>query len=173
MGDTTRWLDRDEQAAWRAYLESGRLLFRTLDAELQRDVGIPHAYYEILVRLSEAPQRTLRMSELADASLSSRSRLSHAVDRLEEQGWVERARCGDDRRGTYAILTDAGFAALDSAAPTHVGGVREHVFDQLDPDQVSQLHDISRAILAHLTGDDSDRSPRLPDDPPLDDTAPC
>ena len=161
MGDT-RWLDREEQAAWRAFLESTRLLFGTLDAELQRDVGIPHAYYEILVRLSEAPGRTLRMSELADASLSSRSRLSHAVDRLEEKGWVRRDRCGDDRRGTFAILTDEGFTALDDAAPTHVTGVREHLFDQLDPEQVRQLHEISRAVLVHLTGDDVDRSPRLP-----------
>ena len=82
----TRWLDDDEQQTWRAFLGANRLVFEQLDRELQRDSGIPHAYYEILVRLSEAPDRALRMSALADRSQSSRSRLSHAVARLEENG---------------------------------------------------------------------------------------
>ncbi len=86
----TRWLSAEEQAAWRAYLEATTLLLDALDHQLQTDSGIPHAYYEILVRLSEEPERVLRMSELADATRSSRSRLSHAVARLEERGWVER-----------------------------------------------------------------------------------
>ena len=88
MTADTRWLDDDEQRAWRAFLTAQRLLFDRLERQLQRDAGLPHAYYEILVRLSEAPDRTLRMSQLADSSLSSRSRLSHAVARLEAAGWV-------------------------------------------------------------------------------------
>src|SRR6478735_11122293 len=102
----TRWLDNDEQATWRAFLTAQRLLFDRLERQLQRDAGLPHAYYEILVRLSEAPDRRLRMSALADRSQSSRSRLSHAVARLEENGWVRRESCADDKRGQVAFLTD-------------------------------------------------------------------
>src|SRR4029450_10178499 len=98
------------------YLAVTRLLNARLDRELQRDAGIPHTYYEILVRLSEAPGRTLRMSELADASESSRSRLSHAVARLEEAGWVRRESCATDRRGAVARLTDERVAAPDARA---------------------------------------------------------
>src|SRR2546423_11139546 len=105
----TRWLDDDEQHAWRAFLSTAQLLMDQLDRELQRDAGMPHAYYEILVVLSEAPQRTLRMSELAARTLSSRSRLSHAVAKLEQHGWVTRRDCPTDRRGQLAELTDAGF----------------------------------------------------------------
>ncbi len=150
--DDVRWLTEEEQVAWRTYLESGRLLFERLEQELQRDQQIPHAYYELLVRLSEAEDRTLRMSDLADSNRVSRSRLSHAVTRLEERGWIERFACDTDRRGTNARLTDVGYAALVAAAPTHVTGVREHLFDQLTPEQVTQLRDISQAVLDHLTG---------------------
>src|SRR5258705_13211354 len=87
----TRWLDDDERATWRAFLAATHLLMDRLDRELQSGVGIPHAYYEILVRLSEAPGRAMRMSDLAERCHSSRSRLSHAVRRLEEDGWVRRA----------------------------------------------------------------------------------
>src|SRR5262245_58383087 len=99
----TRWLSADEQRVWRAYLTATQLLSAQLDRELQHDSGIPHTYYEILVRLSEAPGRVLRMSELAQASESSRSRLSHAVARLEEAGWVRRQTCPTDRRGSFAV----------------------------------------------------------------------
>ena len=146
MSDETRWLDADEQRAWRAWLTATRGLGDILDRELQRDSGIPHTYYEILVRLSEAPDRALRMSSLAESSNSSRSRLSHAVARLEEAGWVERRDCPTDRRGQVAVLTDKGFAALEAAAPGHVRGVREHLFDRLTPEQVRQLREICEAI---------------------------
>ena len=149
----TRWLDDDEQAVWRAFLDAHRLLFDELDRELQADAGMPHAYYEILVRLSEAPGHTMRMSELADRCLSSRSRLSHAVARLEAAGWVERRDADDDRRGTVAALTAGGLAALEAAAPGHVEAVRTHLFDQLTPTQVAQLGRISRAVVDHLRGD--------------------
>jgi DNA-binding MarR family transcriptional regulator len=146
----TRWLDADEQRTWRAFLEATRGLMDILDRELQRDAGMPHAYYEILVRLSEAPRRALRMSELAEACNSSRSRLSHAVARLEESGWVRRQDCATDRRGQIAVLTDAGLAVLEAAAPGHVDGVRRHLFDALTPEQVDQLRRISEAVVGSL-----------------------
>jgi DNA-binding MarR family transcriptional regulator len=149
----TRWLDQEEQLTWRAFLSATHLLFDQLDREMQRDAKIPHAYYEILVRLSESPDRTMRMSSLADSTLSSRSRLSHAVSRLEEMGWVERRNCPTDRRGQLAVLTDVGFAALEGAAPGHVEGVRSHVFDPLSPEQVAALRQISETLLAPLVAD--------------------
>ncbi|MCU1673929.1 MAG: regulatory protein marr [Frankiales bacterium] len=149
----TRWLSADEQAVWRAFLGANKLVFEQLDRELQRDAKIPHAYYEILVRLSEAPERALRMSALADRSQSSRSRLSHAVARLEDQGWVKRESCAEDKRGQIARLTDEGFAALEAAAPLHVESVRRHVFDPLTAEQQRQLKAISTALLAALHDD--------------------
>lgn len=148
----TRWLDSDEQRTWRAYLTASRVLMDTLDRELQRDAAMPHAYYEILVQLSEAPGRQLRMSELAQAAGSSRSRLSHAVARLEAAGWVRREECPTDRRGQIALLTDEGFATLAAAAAGHVEGVRRHLFDALSPAQVDQLRRISETLAEHLTG---------------------
>jgi DNA-binding MarR family transcriptional regulator len=146
----TRWLDEDEQRTWRTFLAASQLLFDQLDRELQRDANMPHAYYEILVVLSESPGRELRMSELADYTRSSRSRLSHAVSRLEERGWVRRKDCATDKRGQLCVLTDAGFAALARAAHGHVEGVRSHLFDQLTPSQVEQLREISESVLADL-----------------------
>lgn len=147
----TRWLSDDEQCTWRAFLTAMRLLTEELDRELQRDAGIPHTYYEILVALSEAPRRTLRMNQLADVCQSSRSRLSHAISRLEEAGWVRREACPTDKRGALAVMTDEGFAAIEAAAPGHVEAVRRHVFDVLTPDQVRQLHEISAAIATGLS----------------------
>ncbi len=126
------------------------MLFDALDRQLQRDAGIPHAYYEILVRLSETECRSMRMSELADATRSSRSRLSHAVARLEERGWLKRVECATDKRGQVAVLTDAGFAALVDAAPGHVEAVRKHMIDQLSAEQISQLEQIGLTIVTGL-----------------------
>ena len=146
----TRWLTASEQRAWRAYLEATTLLFDALDRQLQRDSTMPHAYYEILARLSEAPGRSMRMSELADATRSSRSRLSHAVARLEERGWLQRVECPTDKRGQIAVLTDVGFAALEEAAPGHVAAVRRHLIDRLTPQQVTQLERIGSVVIAGL-----------------------
>lgn len=146
----TRWLDADEQKAWRAWLYGNLLLQDRLDRELTHATGISHAYYEILVQLSEAPDRMLRMSQLAERSLSSRSRLSHAVSRLEERGWVRRQVCPDDGRGQLAVLTDEGFEALEAAAPVHVESVRTHLFDQLSPEQVAAMRDLGETLLRHL-----------------------
>lgn len=151
----TQWLGAEEQRAWRAYLESTLLLFDMLDRQMQQDSGMPHGYYEILVRLSECDERQMRMSELAVRTRSSRSRLSHAVARLEDRGWVERLDCPTDRRGQVAHLTDKGFGVLAAAAPAHVDAVRKHVIDQLTPAQIAALTEIGTAIIAGL-------------DPPLD-----
>src|SRR6202044_3045075 len=121
-------------------------LFSAVEGQLQRESGIPHGYYEILVRLSEAAGRSLRMSQLAEASVSSKSRLSHAVARLEERGWVERTACPTDRRGQEARLTGTGFAALEAAAPSHVDQVRTMIFERLTPEGVEQLRAIMTAI---------------------------
>lgn len=147
--DDTPWLDAGEQSVWRGWLESTLRLQSALERDLRRS-GLTQAYYEILVRLSEAPRRTLRMSDLAERSLSSRSRLSHAVARLEQQGLVRRDDCPDDRRGQLCVLTDAGFAALQQAAPGHVRAVRRLLLDALTPAQVDALGVTSAAINAHL-----------------------
>ncbi|HLU55554.1 MAG TPA: MarR family transcriptional regulator [Pseudonocardia sp.] len=149
-GDETRWLDPEEREAWLSYVAATTLLDGALDRQLQRDAGMPLAYYQILAMLSEVPNRTLRMSELAAITQSSQSRLSHAVARLERRGWVRRKPCSEDRRSTFAQLTEEGYAALAAAAPGHVGTVRRHLFDRLTPEQVGQLRDISRAVLSGL-----------------------
>lgn len=154
MADSrARWLSAEEERAWRAFLAAAATLFSAVEGQLQRESGIPHGYYEILVNLSEAPGRSLRMSQLAEASTSSKSRLSHAVSRLEERGWVERLDCPTDRRGQVARLTDAGFAALDAAAPGHVEQVRRSLFDRITAAQVAQLAAISAAVAANGQGD--------------------
>lgn len=146
MPDVTRWLDAQEQQTWRALLAAGARVQDSLERQLH-GAGMPHAYYMILVTLSESPGRTRRMSELATALHSSQSRLSHAVARLEEAGWVRRERCPTDRRGNLAVLTDAGFAQLHQTAPGHVEEVRRVLFDRLSPQQVTQLHQICAALL--------------------------
>ncbi|MEU4533851.1 MarR family transcriptional regulator [Streptosporangium sp. NPDC023825] len=143
----TRWLDDDEQRTWRAFLAVSQLVQEELDRQLQRDSGMPHAYYAMLVKLSEAPGRTMRMSELAAEVNSSQSRLSHAVKRLEERGWVRREPCAADRRVSWAVLTDQGLAVLTAAAPGHVEAVRQTLFDRLTPDQLRQLAEICAAVL--------------------------
>ena len=113
----TQWLTDDEQRSWRAWLSASLLLQDRLNSDLQAQHGLSMADYEILVRLSESPDRRLRMSNLADTTLSSRSRLSHQIDRMEKAGLVERQLCEDDRRGAFAVLTETGWATLVAAAP--------------------------------------------------------
>lgn len=141
------WLDSDEQNAWRALLAMHQLLGGALDRQLQRDAGMPHAYYMVLAMLSEAPGQMLRMTDLAQLVQSSQSRISHAVARLEERGWVRREACTTDRRGQNAVLTRKGHAVLVAAAPGHVQAVRRNLFDQLTTDQVRQLREICTAVL--------------------------
>lgn len=146
----TRWLTADEQRVWRTFVQASQLLLGQLDRELQRDARIPLAYYEVLVHLSEAPARRLRMSDLAETSLSSRSRTSHAVARLEAAGWIRRERSCSDRRGLVAVLTPQGLDALREAAPGHVEAVRTHLFDRLTSAQIEALRTICEAIAAPL-----------------------
>lgn len=137
-----RWLSDDQQRVWRNYIAATRMVYSEIERQLQRDSGMPSTYFEIMVSLSEAPDRTLRMSELADRSRFSRSRLSHAVARMEQVGWVERRDCPSDKRGAFAVLTEAGFAALADAAPGHVEQVRSLLFDVLSEEQVTRLGEI-------------------------------
>ena len=163
--DRTRWLDVDEQRTWRLFLSAVQLLDTELDSQLQRDSGLSHADYEILVRLSESPDRRLRMSDLASRTLFSRSRLSHAVGRLEKEGWVIRRPCPNDRRGLLAVLTDDGLAKLASAAPGHVEMVRTALLDPLSPEQVCQLGGIADAVMQaaeRRTGAGASRTPDTP-----------
>jgi DNA-binding MarR family transcriptional regulator len=146
----TRWLSAHEQRVWRSYLSANSELQAQLDRQLRADAGMPVAYYQILVMLSESPDRAMRMSCLAELLHSSRSRLSHAVTALEKYGWVSRCTHARDRRGSVARLTDAGREALLLAAPGHVTEVREVLFDALTPEQLDSLHEISQAIMAKL-----------------------
>ena len=145
-----RWLDDDEKRAWIGWVFATRLFWEEVERDLGQDADMPFGYYDILVMLSETPGRRMRMSDLADSTQSSRSRLSHAVNRLEELGWVQRESCPEDRRGQVAVLTDAGFSALAAAAPHHVESVRRHLFDVLTPEQVDQLDGIAQTLLDHL-----------------------
>ncbi|MEI8001349.1 MAG: MarR family transcriptional regulator [Actinomycetes bacterium] len=145
-----RWLGEDERQAWVTWVFASRLFWEEVERDLQRESGLPFGYYDVLVMLSESPGRRLRMSDLADCTQSSRSRLSHAVTRLEALGWVRREPCAADRRGAEAVLTDEGFEALTVAAPHHVESVRRHLFDVLTPEQQVQLADISTTLLDHL-----------------------
>lgn len=127
------WLDPAEQSAWRRLLTVESLLRERLDRELESSHGISLGDYDVLVHLSEAPDRCLRMSELADRLLLSRSGLTRRLDGLVRDGWVVRKACADDRRGSLAELTDAGFEMLRAAASTHVRGVRRYLVDALEP----------------------------------------
>jgi DNA-binding MarR family transcriptional regulator len=156
-----RWLDDEEQRAWRRLAAVTTLLPAALDAQLQRDAQLTHFAYFVLAMLSEAPDRALRMSVLAARSSSSPSRLSHTVSRLENRGWVRRQRATEDGRGQVAELTDAGWTALVGAAPGHVEAVRQYVFDALSPEQVKQLDDICAALLKRVDPD-GDLAPPMP-----------
>jgi DNA-binding MarR family transcriptional regulator len=134
----TRWLDADEQHAWRSYVRATRLLEEELRRGLERH-GLSHPEYEILVRLSESPGRAMRMSEIAGHVVSSRSRLTHTVARLERDGLVVRRASTCDGRGVECALTDHGFAVLEQAAHTHVEQVRTHLLDPMTREQFLAL----------------------------------
>ncbi|MFH8795046.1 MarR family winged helix-turn-helix transcriptional regulator [Streptomyces sp. NPDC017941] len=144
------WLDAEEQRTWLSYIHAATLLEDFLDRQLQRDAGMPHVYYGLLVQLSAAPRRRLRMTELAKSSKITRSRLSHAVARLERSGWVRREDCPTDKRGQFAILTDEGFEVLRATAPGHVRAVRRALFDRLSPEQQKSLGEIMRIVAEGL-----------------------
>ncbi|MGY1579751.1 MarR family winged helix-turn-helix transcriptional regulator [Streptomyces sp. MN13] len=145
-----RWLTSEEQYVWRSYIEAATLLEDHLDRQLQRDAGMPHVYYGLLVKLAESPRRRLRMTELAKHAKITRSRLSHAVARLEKSGWVRRENCPSDKRGQFAVLTEEGMEVLKQSAPGHVAAVRQAVFDRLTPEQQKSLGEIMRIVAEGL-----------------------
>ncbi|MDO0933890.1 MarR family transcriptional regulator [Streptomyces sp. DG2A-72] len=145
-----RWLTADEQRTWRFYLHASTLLEDHLDRQLQRDAGMPHIYYGLLVALAESPGRRLRMTELAMHAKITRSRLSHAIARLEKNGWVRREDCPSDKRGQFAVLTEEGAEVLRRTAPGHVEAVRQALFDRLTPDQQKSLGEIMQIIAEGL-----------------------
>jgi DNA-binding MarR family transcriptional regulator len=146
--DDPPWLSPEELEAWRGLLAMLIRLPPALDAQLQRDTGINHFEYGILAALSESPERTLRMSQLAGLANGSQSRLSHAAGRLEQRGWISRAPAAGNRRVIEASLTDAGWRAIEKAAPHHVREVRRLVIDALTPEQITALVGIGRSVLA-------------------------
>lgn len=141
-------LSARELAAWRGLLATHATLIARLDAELEREHGLPLTSYEVLLYLADAEGGRLRMGELADRLLLSRSGITRLVDRLESQGMIERERCEDDGRGFNAVLTAAGRRKLDAARPAHLGGVRRHFLAQLEPGELDSL----AAIWGRLLG---------------------
>ena len=139
--DDTPWLDDEELRAWRSLVVAGNRLKAVLDAELVAEHGLAFGDYEVLVILSEAPDRRMRMSELAEELCLSPSGLTRRLDRLTRDGLVAREQCPADRRGSFAVLTPFGFSRLEAAAPDHVRGVREHLLDHLDRSQLRVLGD--------------------------------
>ncbi len=144
--DETRWLSTEQQEHWRAFLVGSARLNDALGRQLERDSGLSLSEYEVLVRLSEAPERTLRMSLLADELAHSRSRITHTVRRLEAGGLVARQACEADGRGVNCTMTDVGYARLESAAPGHVRAVRAHLVDVLTDDQLRALGEAMAAV---------------------------
>ncbi|MFE9361065.1 MarR family winged helix-turn-helix transcriptional regulator [Streptomyces olivaceoviridis] len=151
---TTRWLTPEEQRAWRAYMAASRLLADAIDRQLQQEGGMPHLFYSVLANLSEAPDRRLRMTDLAETLKITRSRLTYVVTRLERDGLVRRENCRWDKRSSLAVLTDEGVAVLERTAPGHVETVRSTLFDRLTPEQVGQLEEICTGIARGLQGED-------------------
>jgi DNA-binding MarR family transcriptional regulator len=135
MGGMTRWLTEDEQRLWRGWLAASMLLPERLNRDLQEQHGLTGTDYQVLVELSESPQRRMRMSTLAERTQLSRSRLSHQVDRMTKAGLVTRQECAQDGRGMFAVMTEQGWDTIVAAAPDHVESVRRHLVDQLTPEQ--------------------------------------
>jgi DNA-binding MarR family transcriptional regulator len=145
--DSPRWLTDEQQQAWRGFVEVLVLVPAALEAQLQRDAGLTHMGYIVLLTLAERPDHRLPMSRLAKQVSASLSRLSHVVARLEGQGWVRRERDADDGRVQIAELTDDGYAKLVDSAPGHVETVQQLIFDRLTPAQTRQLAKLSEALL--------------------------
>jgi|SRR5690606_26077593 len=148
----TRWLDASQQQAWRSFLGGTTVLMDRLDRDLRSEHGLSMSGYEILVRLSEAPDRSIRMADLAAALSHSRSRITHTISRLEREDIVVRTQCGTDGRGVTAVLTDKGFALLATAAHTHVRGVRSYLVDQCSDEDLQATKRVMDAIQAALGG---------------------
>lgn len=145
-----RWLSPEQQTHWRAFRDGTALLLDVLGRELDDDSGLSLGEYEVLVRLSEAPGRTLRMSELAGELAHSRSRLTHTIRRMESDGLVARTPCAEDARGVNCTMTDAGWQRIVDAAPGHVEAVRANLVDVLTPEQLAALGEAMGVVIEHL-----------------------
>ncbi|RNG27430.1 MarR family winged helix-turn-helix transcriptional regulator [Streptomyces botrytidirepellens] len=145
----TRWLSDEEQRAWRTHLDVSRLLTYQLERDLQ-PFGLTMNDYEILVNLSESEEHRMRMSDLASATLQSKSRLSHQITRMENAGLVRRENCESDRRGLYAVLTEHGWDTMRKVAPHHVESVRKHFIDLLSPADLEALYGSLVPVADHL-----------------------
>lgn len=156
--DGTRWLDGDEQRAWRAYLEMQALLDLQLARDLSDSSDLSMADYRVLVGLSETPEHVLRVHQLATQMRWSRSRLSHQLSRMETRGLVERRACESDARGSLVVLTARGLSAIERAAPAHVASVRRHFVDLVDVDDLGCFARVAETVVAHLR--DSCEPPR-------------
>ena len=150
-----RWLSDDEQGAWRAFMDGNQRLLAKLNQDLESRHGLSLSEYRILVLLTEAPDGALRMSELADGALSSRSRLTHQVRRMEHEGMVTRGNCPDDGRGVLASLTDEGRRRLSEAAPTHVDSVRRGFVDLLGAEQLKVVREVFEKVDSVITDSDN------------------
>ena len=145
-----RWLDEDQQRSWRALVMGTTLLFDRLDDDLRRTCDLSLVEYEILVRLSEAEGRRMRMAQLADALAHSRSRVTHTVARMEKAGLVQRTVSPEDGRGVLAAMTDKGYELIRQVAPVHVNGVRDHLVDLATPEDFAALGRVMNAVADHL-----------------------
>ena len=146
----SRWLTEEEQRAWRGLLRMTAQLNARANRQLQEEYGISLPDYEVLVALSEAPEGRLRVFEVADALAWEQSRVSHQLARMQRRGLIAREYCATDARGAFAVLTAAGRAAIEQAAPAHVELVRQLVFDELSRGQVSALTEITTRVLDRL-----------------------
>ena len=146
-----RWLNPREMKAWRSYIIASRRMLEALDSDLA-GFELTMADYEVLAQLSDAPGRRLRMSELAEIAMVSKSRLSHRMKVMEAAGWVRREECPEDRRGYFAVMTDKGFKAIERAAPTHVGSVRNRFLDHLTVKDQEDLAKIFDRLQSQLRG---------------------
>jgi DNA-binding MarR family transcriptional regulator len=146
----SRWLTEEEQRAWRGLLRMNRQLNARMNRQLQDEYGISLADYDVLVVLSEAPEGRLRVFEVTDALAWEQSRVSHQLARMQRRGLIARECCAADARGAFAVLTAAGRAAIERAAPAHVEQVRELVFDGLSHDQLTALTEVTALVLDRL-----------------------
>ena len=144
-----RWLNAAEMKAWRRYIIASRRLLEALDDDLAAH-DISMSDYEVLAQLSEAPERRMRMSELADVAMISRSRLSHRIKVMEKAGWVKREACPIDKRGYFAVMTPKGWKAIVAAAPDHVASVRERFLDALDKGDQKVLAEIFERVATRI-----------------------
>lgn len=155
---TSRWLDADEERAWRGYRRLVTLLESRLASDLAEDSDLSMADYTVLSNLAEAEDRRWRVSALAERMQWSQSRLSHQIRRMEKRGLVSREQVEDDGRGAVVVLTKHGLRTIAAATPGHMAVVRKHIIDLLNPDQLTALGDIAETVVSHLASDENEAS---------------